>query len=57
MTDKRPPAEISDLLQEDRTFVPPAAFRAHAHVRDESVYALAERDPEGFWAGFASELD
>ena len=57
MTDKKPPAEISDLLQEDRTFVPPEAFRAQAHVRDESVYARAEADPEGFWAGFASELE
>jgi acetyl-CoA synthetase len=50
-------AEIGDLLREDRTFAPPAAFRAHAHVRDESVYAEAERDPEGFWARFAGELE
>ena len=57
MTDKRPPAEISDLLQEDRTFAPPDSFRATAHVRDESVYARADRDPEGFWAQFASELE
>jgi acetyl-CoA synthetase len=55
--DKKPPTEIADLLQEDRTFPPPEAFRATAHVRDESVYARAERDPEGFWAGFASELE
>ena len=26
-------------------------------MRDESVYARAERDPEAFWAGFAEELD
>ena len=50
-------AEIADLLQEDRTFSPPDAFRAAAHVRDEEVYARAERDPEAFWAGFASELE
>src|SRR5687768_18472817 len=50
-------AEIADLLQEDRTFAPPENFRASAHVRDEDVYARAERDPEGFWAGFASELE
>ncbi|MGH9347668.1 MAG: acetate--CoA ligase [Vicinamibacterales bacterium] len=50
-------AEIADLLQEDRTFAPPEAFRAAAHVRDEEVYARAERDPEAFWAGFASELE
>ena len=50
-------AEIADLLQEDRTFPPPDGFRAAALVRDESVYAGAERDPESFWAAFASELD
>jgi acetyl-CoA synthetase len=57
MTDKPLPPEIADLLQEDRTFPPSASFRANAHVRDESVYARAERDPEGFWAQFASELE
>jgi acetyl-CoA synthetase len=50
-------AEIADLLQEDRTFSPPDAFRAAAHVRDEEVYARADGDPEAFWAGFASELE
>ena len=50
-------AEFSDLLREDRTFPPTEAFRARAHVRDESIYAEAERDPEAFWAGFASELE
>jgi acetyl-CoA synthetase len=57
MAEKKPPAEIADLLQEDRTFPPPDSMRAHAHVRDESVYALAEKDPEFFWASFASELE
>src|SRR6186713_2949991 len=50
-------AEIDDLLREDRTFAPAPAFRAQALVRDESVYAEAERDPEAFWARFASELE
>ena len=50
-------AEFSDLLREDRRFDPPAAFRAAARVRDESIYAEAERDPEAFWAGFAGELE
>ena len=50
-------AEISDLLRENRSFPPPAEFRARAHVRDEDVYARAERDPEAFWASFASELE
>ncbi len=57
MADPKIPAEIADLLQEDRTFPPPPAFRAAAHVKDESVYARADQDPEGFWAGFASELE
>ena len=57
MAEKQPPAEIADLLQESRTFPPPEAIRAQANVRDESVYARADRDPEGFWAGFASELE
>jgi acetyl-CoA synthetase len=49
--------EISDLLRENRSFPPSDAFRAQANVRDPDVYARAERDPEGFWAGFASELE
>jgi acetyl-CoA synthetase len=50
-------AELADLLQENRTFPPAEAFRAQALVRDEAVYARAARDPEGFWADFASELE
>jgi acetyl-CoA synthetase len=50
-------AEYSDLLKEDRTFTPPPAFKAQANVRDEQLYAEAERDPEAFWARFARELE
>ena len=50
-------AEIADLLQEDRTFPPPEEFRRQAIVNDPEVYARAERDPEGFWADFARELE
>jgi acetyl-CoA synthetase len=57
MADNTPPAEIADLLQEDRSFPPPSSFRERANVRDEGVYARAEADPEGFWAAFASELE
>src|SRR5688572_21586896 len=49
--------EISALLHEDRVFEPPAAFRAAARVRDTAPYDEAERDFEGFWARFASELE
>ena len=54
---KHPSPEISDLLQEDRTFPPSDAFRAQANVRDDAIYAEAARDPEAFWARFASELE
>ena len=57
MSDSRTHAEIDDLLQEDRTFAPSPAFRAAANVRDETIYAEAARDPEAFWATFASELE
>ncbi len=56
MADAQDP-EISALLHEDRVFEPPAAFRAAANVRSTSVYEEAERDPEAFWAKFASELE
>src|ERR1043165_1581603 len=57
MADPNPPAELSDLLQEDRRFPPSDAFRAAATVNGEDVYARAERDPEAFWAAFAKELE
>jgi acetyl-CoA synthetase len=57
MAESKLPTEYDDLLREDRSFVPPADFRARAHVRDESIYAEAERDPEAFWAKFAHELE
>ena len=45
------------LLQEDRTYPPPAEFAANANIADPSVYDEAMRDPEAFWARFAGELD
>jgi acetyl-CoA synthetase len=56
MSDIKDP-EIAALLREDRVFDPPAEFRNHANVRDASIYDEADRDPEGFWAKFASELE
>jgi acetyl-CoA synthetase len=55
MSDKH--AEFDDLLREDRVFSPSDQFRAHAVVRDESVYADAEHDVEGHWARLAGELE
>jgi acetyl-CoA synthetase len=56
MPDAKDP-EISALLHEDRVFEPSAEFRAYATVRDTTAYEHAERDYEGFWATFASELE
>jgi acetyl-CoA synthetase len=52
-----PGGDIDALLREDRVFEPPAAFCERANVRDASVYEEADRDPEGFWARFAAELE
>jgi acetyl-CoA synthetase len=48
---------IDALLQENRTFDPPPDFRAGALVGDESIFAHAEEDYEGFWAEQAQRLD
>jgi acetyl-CoA synthetase len=57
MSDQQSHPEIHDLLREDRTFAPSAAFRDKAVVRDDSIYAEAARDPEAFWAKLAEELE
>ncbi|MBI5837716.1 MAG: acetate--CoA ligase [Candidatus Eisenbacteria bacterium] len=51
------PDPIEVLLKEGRSFPPPAGFVDQANVRDESMYAEAEKDPEAFWAKCAAELD
>ena len=52
---------ITSVLREARKFEPPAEFARHAHVAGRAAYdALrehAERDPEGFWAERARELE
>jgi acetyl-CoA synthetase len=53
------PAEksLSALLDERRTFPPPADFRRQANASDEAIYDRAAQDPEGFWAAEAKRLD
>jgi acetyl-CoA synthetase len=52
-----PAAEnLGTVLDESRRFDPPAAFREAAQMRDASVFARAETDPEAFWAEQAAEL-
>jgi hypothetical protein len=57
---KKDPREASEsldaLLEENRRFEPSDEFRANAVVRDPKIYEKAGADPEGFWSGFASEL-
>jgi len=46
---------LEDLMQVEK-FEPPAQFREQALIRDPSIYAEAERDPEAWWAERAREL-
>ena len=48
---------IDALLQEERSFPPPADFAAKANMADSDIYAKAAADPEAFWAGLAEGLD
>jgi acetyl-CoA synthetase len=48
---------IETLLDEQRRFSPPEDFQAQAHVRDRTPYDRAKRDPEGYWADWAKQLD
>ena len=52
-TDER---ALEALLHEDRSFEPPPAFAAAAHVSDAAVYERAAADPEGWWAEWAARL-
>jgi acetyl-CoA synthetase len=47
---------IDALLDEQRSFPPPEAFRAAAIVGDEKVYREAEQDAEAFWSRLAGEF-
>jgi acetyl-CoA synthetase len=49
--------DIDVLLSETRRFDPPAPFTERALVRDAGIYERAARDPEGFWAERARELE
>ncbi|TDI13749.1 MAG: acetate--CoA ligase [Acidobacteria bacterium] len=44
------------LLDEQRRFEPSPEFRADACAADASIYATAQADPQGFWEGFAKQL-
>src|SRR2546427_10443656 len=44
-------------LAEQRHFTPPDQFRKQAHVHDPGPYERARRDPEGYWADWAKQLE
>lgn len=48
---------LDSLLHENRTFPPPQAFAASAHVRDDTLQTRADADLEAYWAEWAAELD
>ena len=48
---------IETLLDEQRRFTPPDQFRKQAHVHDTGPYERARRDPEGYWADWAKQLE
>ncbi|WAL60564.1 acetate--CoA ligase [Thermocoleostomius sinensis] len=55
-------ATIESVLQENRSFPPPAEFSQQAHIKSleeyEQLYDRAKADPEAFWAELAEqELD
>ncbi|HTE46889.1 MAG TPA: acetate--CoA ligase, partial [Gemmatimonadaceae bacterium] len=49
--------DIDVLLQENRKFPPSDAFCRDAHVSHPALYAVAEKDPEMYWASQANELE
>jgi len=51
------PKAIDTLLEEHRSFAPPAEFVAQANCNDPEVYAQADADWEGWWEGWAKRLD
>ena len=47
---------IESLLEEGRTFPPPADFKRDALAVDAEIYDAANADFEGFWARQADDL-
>ena len=47
---------FSDLLQEQRAFIPPRDFAADAVVRNDELYKRSQEDYEGYWENEAKEL-
>ncbi|HVF54369.1 MAG TPA: acetate--CoA ligase [Actinomycetota bacterium] len=56
-TPRRGERDIEALLEERRTFSPSPEFVAAANTSDASIYALAEEDPDAWWASQAERLE
>jgi acetyl-CoA synthetase len=56
MVEKEVERTIEALLEERRTFEPPAEFSAQANLNDDSVYDQAAKDPDAWWAAEAEQL-
>jgi acetyl-CoA synthetase len=54
------PSKMNSLMTENRTFPPPASFKARAHIKSQQqydeMYKRSVEDPEGFWLEQASQL-
>jgi len=58
MTDqKKNDIAFDALLTEEREFPPSSSFMAKANISDDSIYEIARKDPEGYWASWAEQLD
>ncbi|MCC7195363.1 MAG: acetate--CoA ligase [Gemmatimonadaceae bacterium] len=50
-------ADIDVLLNENRSFPPPEPFARAAQVSTDAIYAMAQKDPDAYWAGAARNLE
>ncbi len=57
MLEKDVDETIEALLEERRTFEPPAEFTEQANAGDPSIYERAAADPNAWWASQAERLD
>jgi len=56
-----PTKDITSMLKEGRVFPPSESFSQQAHIKSmdeyEEIYQRAAKDPEGFWADIAQNLE
>ena len=49
--------DIDVLLHEHRRFKPDRAFARKANIASRQIHDYADKDPEGYWAGMARDLE